>query len=80
MDRPILGAIGCSKPSLDFATDARVAIGLESSLQWSIDAGDPGIWMAVVWCLPENRVLGRRIRGYCMPEGKSSDLCLTRRQ
>ena len=80
-DGPILGAVGYEEPSLVFATHGRVVIGVETPWQWVQDA--PDRWLlddGSLGALPENLVLERQLRGYCIPEGKWLDLRLIRPQ
>jgi|MDSW01.3.fsa_nt_gb 4-amino-4-deoxy-L-arabinose transferase-like glycosyltransferase len=80
-DGPELGAVGYSEPSLIFATGNRLATGLKAPLVWIQER--PDRWLlddGSLGTLPENLVLERQIRGYCIPEGKPMDLRLIRPQ
>ena len=77
----LLGAVGYEEPSLAFATHGRVVIGVETPWQWVQDG--PDRWLVddgSLGALPENLVLERQLRGYCIPEGKWLDLRLIRPQ
>ena len=80
-DGPVLGAVGYEEPSLVFATHGRVMMGVENPWQW-IQEG-PDRWLlddGSLGALPENLVLERQLRGYCISEGKRLDLRLIRPQ
>ena len=80
-DGPVLGAVGYEEPSLVFATHGRVVIGVETPWQWVQDG--PDRWLlddGSLGALPENLVLERQLRGYCISKGKRMDLRLIRPQ
>ena len=77
----MLGAVGYEEPSLVFATHDRVVMHVEKPWQW-VQEG-PDRWLlddGSLGTLPENFVLERQLRGYCISEGKRLDLRLIRPQ
>jgi 4-amino-4-deoxy-L-arabinose transferase-like glycosyltransferase len=80
-DGPMLGAVGYEEPSLVFATHGRAVMGVDAPWQW-VQEG-PDRWLlddGSLGALPENLVLERQIRGYCISEGKRLNLRLIRPQ
>ena len=77
----MLGAVGYEEPSLVFATHGRAVMGVDAPWQW-VQEG-PDRWLlddGSLGALPENLVLERQIRGYCISEGKRLNLRLIRPQ
>lgn len=80
-DGPMLGAVGYEEPSLGFATNGRAVMGVDAPWQW-VQEG-PDRWLlddGSLGALPENLVLERQLRGYCISEGKRLNLRLIRPQ
>ena len=78
-DGPVLGAVGYAEPSLVFATHDRVVMHVEKPWQW-VQEG-PDRWLlddGSLGTLPENFVLERQLRGYCISKGECLDLRLIR--